>query len=159
MAKINFNGQEYDSPEAMPAEVRRLYELANQMFADKDQDGVPDLFQGIAGTQANVVQTSQFVVDGKVYTSLDELPEDARRRYEQAMGQLDANRNGVPDMLEGGLFGATAQPPAAPPAQPAPAPELVQVVGDRWPLGARILIVGLIVLLLVAAAAIFYLSR
>ena len=159
MAKINFNGQEYDSPEAMPAEVRRLYEMANQMFADKDQDGTPDLFESLAGTQAASIQTSQFVVDGKVYTSLDQLPADARRRYERAMDQLDTNRNGVPDLLEGGLFGATAQPPAAPPAQPAPTPELVQVVGDTWPLGARALIATLIVLLLAAAAVIFYLSR
>ncbi|MFL5807834.1 MAG: hypothetical protein ACJ8CR_39650 [Roseiflexaceae bacterium] len=160
MAPINFNGQEYDSPDAMPPDVRRLYELANQMLADQDGDGVPDLFGQVAGTsQANVIQTTQFVVDGKVYTSLDELPAEARQKYEQALGQWDANRNGVPDMLEGGLFGATTQATATPPAQPAPMPLPTLVSSDSLPLGARLLIAGLAVLLLIAVAAIVLMNR
>jgi hypothetical protein len=166
MATINFNGQEYDSPDAMPPEVRRLYELANQMLADKDGDGVPDLFGQVAGTsQANVVQTTQFVVDGKVYTSLDELPAEARRKYEQTLGQWDANRNGIPDMLEGSIFGAATQAPAtpqapgAPPAPPSPMPLPTVVSSDSLPLGARLLIAGLVVLLLIAVAALVLMNR
>ncbi len=40
------------------------------------------------------------VIDGKVYKSLDEMPPDVRRKYEAAMGNLDKDRNGTPDMLE-----------------------------------------------------------
>jgi hypothetical protein len=164
MATINFNGQEYDSPDAMPPEVRRLYEMANQMLADKDGDGVPDLFgQGTGTAQANVIQTTQFVVDGKVYTSLDDLPAEARQKYEQTMGQWDANRNGIPDMLEGGMFGAAPQAPATPPAtqqaQPSSMPLPTVVSSDSLPLGARLLIAGLVVALLIAVAALFLMNR
>jgi hypothetical protein len=162
---INFNGQEYDNPDAMPPDVRRLYDLANQMLADKDGDGVPDIFgQGTGTMQTNVVQTQQFVVDGKVYSSLDELPAEARQKYEQTMGQWDANRNGIPDMLEGGMFGVTTQVSSTPPVQPAstpqptPMPELTQVVGDSLSPGAKLLIAALVVLLL-AAAVIFLMGR
>jgi hypothetical protein len=158
MATINFNGQVYDSPEAMPPEVRRLYELANQMLADQDQDGVPDLFGQVADmSQGTVIQSAQFMVDGKVYRSLDELPVDARRKYEQAMERLDANRNGVPDLLESGLFGASAQAATRPPAPQAPTPQPALVFSDTWSLGARLLIAGLITLLVIAAALFFVL--
>lgn len=40
-------------------------------------------------------------VDGKEFHGLESLPPEARARYEEAMGKLDANRNGIPDMVEG----------------------------------------------------------
>lgn len=44
------------------------------------------------------------VIDGKTYKSVDEMPEEVRRKYEEAMQKLDKNQNGVPDMLEGGTL-------------------------------------------------------
>ena len=40
------------------------------------------------------------VIDGKTYKSVDEMPEDVRRNYEAALGNLDKDRNGTLDMLE-----------------------------------------------------------
>lgn len=40
------------------------------------------------------------VIDGRTYKSVEEMPEDIRRNYEQAMGNMDKDRNGIPDMLE-----------------------------------------------------------
>ena len=34
-------------------------------------------------------------------TAWQDLPPDVRARYEPAMGKLDANKNGMPDFLEG----------------------------------------------------------
>ena len=61
------------------------------------------------------------VIDGKTYNSVNEMPEDVRRQYEQAMSSFkdqdsnrvpdalesnnlfaDNNRNGIPDSLENG---------------------------------------------------------
>src|SRR5258706_2974113 len=40
------------------------------------------------------------VIDGKTYKSVEEMPEDVRRKYESAMQALDENQNGIPDILE-----------------------------------------------------------
>ena len=41
------------------------------------------------------------VIDGKTYNSIDEVPEDVRKKYEQAMNSLkDENRNQIPDAFE-----------------------------------------------------------
>ena len=159
MPKIIFNGQEYDSPEAMPPEVRQLYQMAAGLLADRDQNGVPDIFEGAEAAPARVLQSTQFIVDGKAYSSLDELPAEARQKYEQAMRRLDANRDGVPDLFEGQAFGATAQPPAAPVASPNNQPPQVQVIGDTSPLNARWLIIAFAVLALLAVAAFVLFGR
>lgn len=40
------------------------------------------------------------VIDGKSYKSVDEMPEDIRAKYEEAMRSLDKNRNNTPDVFE-----------------------------------------------------------
>src|SRR5512133_2631068 len=55
----------------------------------------------------------RIVIDGKAYSSVDEMPEDVRKQYEQAMSSLrdqsgtniadvlaDKNKNGIPDIIE-----------------------------------------------------------
>jgi hypothetical protein len=46
--------------------------------------------------------TGRIKVNGKTYKSVDEMPPDVRRQYEQAMQTMmaDRDRNGVPDILE-----------------------------------------------------------
>jgi len=40
------------------------------------------------------------VINGRTYKSVEEMPEDVRRNYEQALGNMDKDLNGIPDMLE-----------------------------------------------------------
>lgn len=41
------------------------------------------------------------VIDGKTYSSVDDMPEDVRKLYEQALGSLkDEDRNHIPDAFE-----------------------------------------------------------
>ena len=42
---IYFNGRKYGSLDEMPSSERRKYEKINQIFADENQDGLPDIFQ------------------------------------------------------------------------------------------------------------------
>ena len=44
--RIIFNGQEYDSPDAMAPDVRKAYQVMLDQFQDKDKDGIPDVLQG-----------------------------------------------------------------------------------------------------------------
>ena len=59
----------------------------------------------------------------------EQLPANARQKYEQAIGRLDANGNGVPDLLESGVFGASGQATNTP-AAPAPVPQPAPVFSD-----------------------------
>ena len=86
--KIRFNGQEYAGVEAMPPEVRKVYE---QAFAT-----------------GQVHRSTKVVFNGHSYASLDEMPAEVRSQYEQVMGMLDKNHDGIPDMLETGQAAAGA---------------------------------------------------
>lgn len=113
MPQIVVNGKTYNSLDEMPPEMRLSYEQALKILGDKDQNGVPDAFERALGINTSDSQTTeiqanstQFISDGKVYSSASELSPEARAKYEQAMAKLgpvlaDANGNGTPDLLEG----------------------------------------------------------
>jgi hypothetical protein len=122
---IVIDGKTYHSVDEMPPEIRQKYEQAmrslgdansNQIpdafdgmniLADKDKDGVPDVLENLAASHATV-NTMKIVIDGKEFDGLEHLPPEARARYEEAMGKLDANRNGIPDFVEG-MINTTSQ--------------------------------------------------
>jgi hypothetical protein len=84
--RIIFNGQEYDSPEAMPEDVRSAYEKMVDQLQDKDKDGIPDVLQGrSAGNVLGVMQTS-VTFNGRTWEGLGSLPAPMRRLLENAMG-------------------------------------------------------------------------
>jgi len=106
---IYFNGEKYNSVAEMPSSVRQQYEKFNRFFADANQDGVPDIVQsgGISGfkeafnmikeigqmsaggsltqEQLTIVRETDtnIFVNGKSYSSVDEMPSHIRQAYEQ----------------------------------------------------------------------------
>jgi hypothetical protein len=88
--RIRFNGQDYDNVEAMPPAARAAYEQA--------------LARGLAASSGSgrVTTTSKLIINGREYAGPDELPPELRAQYDRLMGQLDADHNGIPDMLEKG---------------------------------------------------------
>lgn len=114
--KIVIDGVTYNSVDEMPPEVRRNYEEAmrgfsaaqsnpsnpiqalNNVFADTNNNGMPDIVENQA---LNFPGGMKFVVNGQTFNNLEDLPPEARARYEQVMGTLDKNQNGVPDFMEG----------------------------------------------------------
>ena len=115
---IVIDGKTYQSVDEMPADIRQKYEQAMRslgdsnvnripdafetmnLFGDKDGNGVPDVLENITAGQA-AVNSMKIVIDGKEFNDIENLPPEARARYEEAMGKLDANRNGIPDFVEG----------------------------------------------------------
>lgn len=156
---IVIDGRTYTSVNEMPPDVRAKYEKAMSKLKDQDRDGRPDVFD--AASSARVVSsTNRFVVDGREYNSLEDLPPEARARYEQAMGMLDKNQNGIPDFVEG-MIGMTPRAPAAPgsPARtnPRPASRVPQpaspTISPDTSNGWMLLLAGGLLLLLCAAGA------
>jgi hypothetical protein len=115
---IVIDGKTYNSAEEMPPDVRQKYEAAMRslgdangnripdtfegmnFLADKDKNGVPDVVENLVAGNA-VVNSMKIIVNGKEFYGIENLPPEARARYEEAMGKLDANRNGIPDFVEG----------------------------------------------------------
>jgi len=112
---IVIDGKTYKSVEEMPEDVRRNYESAMSQLADNDRTGIPDALENLTsladqnkngmpdafeGIVSNTISSTKIVANGNEYTNLDDLPPDVRAKYEQAMGALDSNRNGVPDFFE-----------------------------------------------------------
>lgn len=116
---IVIDGKTYNSVDEMPPDIRALYEEAMRNvsrdrlhnpvenldpFKDRDGDGIADGFENMVPSgnmTGNVMSAAQFAVNGQTYSSIDQLPPEYRAQYEQAMGTLDANRNGIPDFVEG----------------------------------------------------------
>ena len=111
--RITFNGREYDSPEAMPPEVRAAYDRAVEMLKDGGAGSGPN-------PRINIKMSTnvRFVHDGKTYNSLEEMPPEVRAKYATAMHQVDKDDNGVPDFLEGTSSSKTGPHPAS--KQPSP---------------------------------------
>jgi hypothetical protein len=92
--RIIFNGQDYSSTEAMPDDVRKLYQQALSQLADADHNGIPDVLerQGAGAGSVIGIQNSSITVNGKTYGSVEEMPRWVRFIFEQAMGQLTPTR-------------------------------------------------------------------
>jgi hypothetical protein len=121
---IVIDGKTYNSVNEMPPDVRQKYEQAVRslgdsnnnripdaferanILADHDRDGIPDAFENLS-EQSTAVSSMKIIIDGKEFNRIEDLPPDARARYEEAMGKMDANRNGIPDFVEG-MFTASA---------------------------------------------------
>jgi hypothetical protein len=118
--KIVVNGQEYDSWDQVPEEIRALM---GGTLPDADHNGVPDLLEGgPIPTAGMTVQSTAIDVDGVTYQSLADLPPQARAALEAA-----------------GLTGAPGAPATAPAPLPpaAPAPATGQVLLNGEPVGAN----------------------
>lgn len=159
---IVIDGKTYNSVSEMPPEVRAKYEQAMRGLQDDDRDGTPDIFEAAMPAPKTVLSGGmKFVVDGREYNRIEDLPPEARAKYEQAMGALDKNQNGMPDFLEGllGTIPQAAAPQETPLMQsPRPAsrpPQPVSPIGspdtsNGWML---LLLGGFLMLLCVAGAA------
>lgn len=171
---IVIDGKTYKSIDDMPPDIRQKYEQAmrslgdandNQIpdafetmniLADKDRDGVPEVLENIAAGHV-LVNSMKIMVDGKEFDGLEHLPPEVRARYEEAMGKLDANRNGIPDFAEGMVNtgptieerrGTTAF--SDPTDKPLPvSPTIAPDTSNGW----MLVLSGLFILLLCAAGA------
>ena len=102
---IVIDGKTYQSVNEMPADIRAKYEEAMRSL-DQNHNGMMDVFENSSSSQAslpNVMSAASILINGQTYDGLDQLPPEIRAQYEQAMGAMDANRNGIPDFVEGML--------------------------------------------------------
>ena len=85
--KITYNGKTYNSINDLPPEARKIFE-------DKNGDNMPDIFEGLLDSAKDFkgstnITASTYVVDGKSYNSLDEVPADKRELIREKLGKLN----------------------------------------------------------------------
>ena len=88
--KIVFNGKEYDSVGAMPPDVRKEYEVALEALRKSGGEEILTVLQRDMGVTASHIKATsrEIVVNGKKYDSVDAMPPDVRRTYEQAVARV-----------------------------------------------------------------------
>jgi hypothetical protein len=98
--RIVFNGREYDSPEAMPEDVRSAYRAMLDQLEDKDKDGIPDVLQG--GSTGNVLGILKTSVryNGRTWEGVESLPAPMRRLLENVLGH-GKSRSTAPTEVHG----------------------------------------------------------
>jgi hypothetical protein len=149
--RIFFNGQEYAGAEAMPEEVRKAYQEVLGQLADADRNGIPDVLEQRGAGNVMGIQQSSITLNGKTYGSVAEMPAFVRFLYEQAMGQLDPDRAGLPGV-----------PPAPERSLPEVKGEPGSVPGEQFmrvlDRSERVLSTVLVVILAAAAGAVIVLG-
>lgn len=176
MPTITFNGKTYSGIEAMPPDVRSAYEQLMSLFADKNQNGIPDFLEGSPETNISIQTTSissnptQIVVDGQTYTSPEEMPPEARQKYEKALleiRQLGENNPTLANILSGIPSPNQAAPSASSTAPTATAHASKPLISSSTPpvvsdatsgTNRLLLIIGLIVILVAVFAIVFLLA-
>jgi hypothetical protein len=88
--KIVFNGKQYDSVDTMPPDVRKEYEVALETLRKSGGEEILSVLQRDMGVTGAHIKTTlrEIVVNGKKYDSVDAMPPDVRRTYEQAIARL-----------------------------------------------------------------------
>lgn len=84
--RITINGQRYDSPDAMPPEVRRQYEEAMRSIAPA-ADTTDVLTARLGPLKTNIVIHKTIRVNDKKYGSVEEMPPDVRQFVERGLEQ------------------------------------------------------------------------
>jgi len=107
--RIVFNGQTYDSLEAMPPEVRAKYQAVLGALGDDDRARLESALGAGAGVRINSTVRRRIRINGKDYDSVDAMPPDARALYERAM----AGRAADPGSAAAAAGGAMPAPPPA----------------------------------------------
>lgn len=87
--KITYNGKTYNSINELPPEARRIFE-------DKDGNNTPDVFDGLLDSAKEFKGTAEmtnstYVVDGKTYNNLDEVPADKREMIKEKLSRLEGS--------------------------------------------------------------------
>ena len=84
--RIVVNGVEYDSPEAMPPDVRQQYERALAAIKDLEKGGEKTVQSVPGGVKINVTTRKvHYNIDGKTYDDPAELPPEIRAKVERAL--------------------------------------------------------------------------
>jgi hypothetical protein len=89
--RIIYNGQEYASPEAMPADVRKAYQDTLAQLANGDTS-VAEVLGRLTGDNVIGIKETSISINGLTYKGLADLPTPIRWLFDYAQRQAAADR-------------------------------------------------------------------
>jgi hypothetical protein len=139
--KIRVNGQDYESVNDMPPEVRQAYEQALAMMGGAQHGGFLDKLKNGVRVNAQIVSNAKVVFNGQEYGRVEQMPPNVRRLYQAVMAAVETG-----DIPPGTAGAVPSVPPnagssAAFPALPASG---VRVESTNW----RLALIAAAILLL-----------
>jgi hypothetical protein len=175
MPEIVYLGKKYHRLEDMPPEARQAYEQAMSLLADRDGNGMPDIFdavhpQGSAEAPMEIETTQTTVgsvltsieINGQTYTSVQDMPPEVRQAYEQAMAQLSAHQEVLTAFAQLGEPQSDGTAPTTPRPSPASqrssAPLPASLEPEGLDLRGALLILAIVLFLLIAIGAVLLLT-
>ncbi len=93
-SKINFNGKEYNSLNDIPDEFK-------VMFKDENKNGIPDFVEGLLNANSQgrqkplVANFNSFFYNGKQYSSIDQMPPEAKDMVTNGLNKLESSGFGI----------------------------------------------------------------
>lgn len=108
------NGKEYDGVESMPPDVRRDYEAVLESLQATGGEEVLSLLN--SGEHTNIkASLREIVVNGKSYGSVEEMPAEVRRTYEEAVARMGGGGGGLGEGSAGASRPSRASRPVSQP--------------------------------------------
>jgi len=165
---ITFNGKTYESVDEMPRDVRREYEnamrLLNKAKAELSEGGGE-----MSKTEIKTSVSTRFEIDGKEYSSPDEMPPDVRERFESLMSDMAKIAQGMiptesaasAEMKDEASLLISAEAISEPASQPISAPPIQSsspvIKEERSSLGLLVA-AAVVILLLLALGFVFVMA-
>ena len=164
--KIIVNGQTWAGSDKPSPDVQKQLDKIVETLADKNGNGVPDILEQDGKPAVQFCSSSRIVINGRSYTSLEEMPPADRQLFEQMQAGLAKQGWGA----VAGLIGARV--PATTPLTPADSSGreaanraplasalLISEEGDsRWLFNLLLLLVGIFIGLAIAIGVWFALK-
>jgi hypothetical protein len=86
--RIALSGQTFIAGKDVPLQLQQQVEQFVQGLADQNGNGVPDVLEGSANGVVQMAKSQQFIINGRRYGSLEEMPLAERKLFEQMRGLL-----------------------------------------------------------------------
>ena len=144
--RFEVDGVVYTSLDDVPQPHR---DTIAAMLADRDGNGVPDVFDGEPGVQRVVHDTSVIEVDGVRYASIDDVPEPQRSLVREALAAPSPHEPGPSTT-------SMVPPPTASLGAPTPSP-IVRSAG--WSNRTKLIAAFVAIDVIAIAAVVWFVAR
>jgi hypothetical protein len=165
--RILFTGQTFLAGKDVAPALQQQVEQLMQGLSDQNGNGVPDVLEGSGNGSGPIAKSQQFIVNGRRYSSIDEMPSAERKLFDQmrgifidqAFGGSQSEASAAPSLPAQGVAG---DPPISQPGDVSSVPTILNPSPESsdlgWLVQFFVLLLGILIGLAIAVTAWFALK-